>query len=496
MNKKIAFAFIAFIMLFSMFNFISALSSYQQNLTTKMDAWDAFWYKVDHGSYIFTAWGEANDCDTDPGNKRYNLHNGQSISCNSAGCSYNKCAIDIWEYDSIYLSGAPNKDDWTAHPRTWDREIGQVGASFSTPSSNNPWFYVEVYCCPESGGADDHETRVYTCNTATGGWTSRGTFSSDEYCSYDTSGVDLCWCNDEDENFYVDVNGGVHCRPSTYSSVTNGVWCPQPECNTASDCGTPHYTGENYCYNGNVNKNQVTYTCDDHECNSHDNNILQQTCTNGCTAGACNGGNGSGKANGESCSSNSECLSGYCDPRGIFQGAVCADRGGGENNQTPSGNKITLTWMEFFSTSDEDLYGDAYYSELKSPSCNVASDCPSVEGYNVSCKYSQVYAKRYINYVAKMCDKQMTWLNEFTDFVRWLLPLDYEGADICTEQGEQQARENSGIKFCIAESTTTYGKLWDKTLQIVGGFGIPAQWVLISTLGILLLIIVLILQKI
>lgn len=293
MNKNTKILGIVFLMTILSLSLttISALSPYQENLTKNMGSWESFKYNLAHGSYLFTAWGEANDCSTEP-DRRYNLHNGQFTNCNSAGCSYNKCAIDIWTYSTIYLgSSSPDMNDWGSDPRSWNREIGAVGASFTTPSSANPWSYVEVYCCPETPSGDDWETHVYTCNAATGGWTSRGTFGKTEHCSYDTSGVDLCWCNDEDENFYVDKFGGVHCRQSNYPSVTNGDYCPQPECTQASDCGQIHYTGENYCYLGDVAKNQVSYTCENHECKSHDANIIQQECTGGCTNGVCNENN-------------------------------------------------------------------------------------------------------------------------------------------------------------------------------------------------------------
>ncbi|MEA3329368.1 MAG: hypothetical protein U9Q06_01355 [Nanoarchaeota archaeon] len=37
------------------------------------------------------------------------------------------------------------------------------------------------------------------------------------------------YCSDDEANLYIDKSGNEHCRPSTYSSVTNGAWCYKEE---------------------------------------------------------------------------------------------------------------------------------------------------------------------------------------------------------------------------------------------------------------------------
>jgi len=90
-----------------------------------------------------------------------------------------------------------------------------------------------------------YSTDVYTCEK--GEWENKGKYGIDEFCPHDTSGENLCWCNEESENFYVDESGGVHCRKSSYSSVNNGAWCSvyvkqaSKECVASGSTSTLHW---------------------------------------------------------------------------------------------------------------------------------------------------------------------------------------------------------------------------------------------------------------
>ena len=80
---------------------------------------------------------------------------------------------------------------------------------------------VQVTIESDNSPIGEHSTKVYVCEN--GEWDKKsGSYEKGESCPYDEYG---CWCNDEDENFYVDKSGAVHCRKSSYSSVVNGVWC-------------------------------------------------------------------------------------------------------------------------------------------------------------------------------------------------------------------------------------------------------------------------------
>ena len=37
------------------------------------------------------------------------------------------------------------------------------------------------------------------------------------------------YCKNDEENLYIDKSGNEHCRPSSYSSVTDGAWCYKEE---------------------------------------------------------------------------------------------------------------------------------------------------------------------------------------------------------------------------------------------------------------------------
>lgn len=300
---------------------------------------------------------------------------------------------------------------------------------------------------------DEYSTKYQTvCNSGyyVTGYSETTTVHSGELtCTKTSSGCPA------QNGFRSGVEGDYQCHNGVIETCAAGNW------NWAANCGgTGHCSNDGGITTGSTQE-AIQELCD-----------LSSGCTNGQT---------------QACSTNGASNDGTrtCN-NGIWGNCIKNGGGGSGNGSEAQTNKVTLTWTEFYSEQDADLYGEEYYTELKSPSCNSVSDCPSKEGYNVTCQYSKIYADRYISYVASMCDKQLTWLNEFTDFVRWLIPLDYEGVDICTEQGQQQAKNNGQIKFCIAESQTWYGQIWEKYLKIVGGLGIPTQWVLLASIGILL----------
>ena len=132
----------------------------------------------------------------------------------------------------------------------WYKEEAGEGVSFTAPSTHEYW-YAEVYCCPETiPTGDDWETRAYVCED--GEWDYKGRYDKDEYCQYDTSGVDLCWCNDEDENFYVDESDYVHCRTSPSDS-----WCTACISHSTYKC----YSNNIYYYDSCGNREDVKQSC-------------------------------------------------------------------------------------------------------------------------------------------------------------------------------------------------------------------------------------------
>jgi len=90
-------------------------------------------------------------------------------------------------------------------------------------------------------------------------------------------------------------DGDTFCDdPDTYT-CDGGEWDSGEEivgkcgndCNSDSDCGTNQYTSGNYCYNGNVVKDYITYDCYSDECDEDTTQEIQETCAYGCSNNLC-----------------------------------------------------------------------------------------------------------------------------------------------------------------------------------------------------------------
>ena len=249
---------------------ISALTVYEKSIYDKItDPIVKIKYAISHGFFgLFTTWGQQNGCSVNPdwkgwirGSMSRPTSLPTSVSCSKVG--KNKCAIDIWYDNTIYIGtaiGPPSSVNWN----NWLKEVAGTGVSFS--STARPYYYIEIYGCPDTPPpTSTHDTKAYVCQN--GAWSSKGSYGATESCSWDTSGTNRCWCSSSSDNFYVDSVGGVHCRPSTYSSVTNGAWCPAYVSHYAKTC----YNDDVYWYDNN---NQIT--------------DLYQDCSYGCSGAQCN----------------------------------------------------------------------------------------------------------------------------------------------------------------------------------------------------------------
>ena len=219
MEKKLIIPIIIGIVLVFSILTVSALSP---DTYDKLDFFSKIKYSLFSGN-LFTAWGQENQCSVNA-DKVLTVVPNQRVTC-SDYCSgspfnYNKCAIDIF---------TPNYGRFI-------HENKGLGAGYTNGQTENR--LVEIYCCPEDvSPIEEHSTRTYKCEN--GAWKSKGSFDKEEVCSYAGSqNNNQCWCASEDDNFYIDKNGAVHCRPSSYSSVNNGVWCPEivePECSSGQE---------------------------------------------------------------------------------------------------------------------------------------------------------------------------------------------------------------------------------------------------------------------
>jgi len=136
------------------------------------------------------------------------------------------------------------------------------------------------------------------------------------------------------------------------------------------------------------------------------------------------------------------------------------------------------------------------------------SDCPLKKGYTVSCDKSPEVKERVYDIHVDLCEENKP--GGIFGVIVNLFPKLLFGEDICdikvqtgiTIVGIGLSPSLTDLIFatpstpdyqvmglCIAESTTWYGKMWDSTLDMVGGLDIPAQYVLIVTILLLFLLV-------
>jgi len=145
----------------------------------------------------------------------------------------------------------------------------------------------------------------------------------------------------------------------------------------------------------------------------------------------------------------------------------------------------TLTWSEYYSINDEKLAGGIFGG--KRYLCFSDSDCELKKDYNVSCNKDEDVQERFFDGVQDKCES-------FTEGTGLIGNLVSKTIKLLVNPCKRFA---SGVEFytsvfgikpgvCIAESTTWYGKILDGALRMVGGMGLPAQYVLIITVMILI----------
>ncbi len=253
--KKILSLMMCIVLLVGTIGFVSAMSPESYN---ELSFFEKVRYGISSGDLfgLFSTWGQANDCSVYPDKKKI-LKGGDRIDCDDY-CSYDKCAIDYW-YDKIGYLGSASPSYSASNPN-WNVLVGGYekngdGAYFRASTSHDYW-YVEVYCCPRDVPViSDHSTRAYVCEA--GSWDYKSRYDSEEYCRYDTTGGDLCWCSDETDRFYVDDSGNVHCRGSARSS-----WCGSYVAHDSKKCTS---AGKLYWYDSRGDINDLIETCSSNE---------------------------------------------------------------------------------------------------------------------------------------------------------------------------------------------------------------------------------------
>jgi len=150
------------------------------------------------------------------------------------------------------------------------------------------------------------------------------------------------------------------------------------------------------------------------------------------------------------------------------------DNGGGD------GSVETITWTEFYSTSSE-KFGK------KISHCQSTSECSLIDGYDVECVDDDNFLERTYDVAADACDNNLGWLDEILNILGSILPGPAFSCDGIAEGWNNFKDRFTGTKFCVAESNSSYGSIWEGTLKVVGGMGIPAQYVMIVTIFLIII---------
>lgn len=164
------------------------------------------------------------------------------------------------------------------------------------------------------------------------------------------------------------------------------------------------------------------------------------------------------------------------------------DTDDGDDTITPA---ISMTWTEFYSMDD-----NTFTKKAKGLGCNSVTDCPSKEGYTIICDDNEQFSDRLYEVSVASCDDNFGIIDELlTIGMLGLGSGSYceQVVDLWGSQGTAVSfLEWIGLKaespkgYCIAESNTWYGSLWESTLKAMGGMGLPTQYVMIITIMLLI----------
>lgn len=150
----------------------------------------------------------------------------------------------------------------------------------------------------------------------------------------------------------------------------------------------------------------------------------------------------------------------------------------GNNNCGGSTTAKTITWTDYYSIEDK---------KLLSSMCKTNSDCKQKEGYTVACLKDDDFNDRielgYEQFCKDNIDNILTGLN--------LLKILTSLANIFVfDNCKFQANliNSNGIGVCMAEPDSKFEQLWDGILKTVGNFGLPERYVMVTTIVLLLVI--------
>jgi hypothetical protein len=145
---------------------------------------------------------------------------------------------------------------------------------------------------------------------------------------------------------------------------------------------------------------------------------------------------------------------------------------------------IALTWTQYYSMGDLDL--------LESDSvCEQTFDCSLKEGYIITCNKDSKVQDRLKDGRVEWCKNSETSVEgAFGWVINKLIGI---WGNMCSGWTDiASIFNNKGV--CMASSESALGGFWEKTLQSVAGFGIPARYVVLATIGGLALIVAVIIS--
>ena len=429
------------------------------------------------------------------------------------GATNLRCAVEVYCVPHPDCTSNANCVSWIGTGSTCATKTTDQGATMPLKTSDASAFIDSYkYCTPVCTGASKTCYRINAGNTACE--------SATYDCSYSTYSTIISSNCVNGAGSYI-FGSAAACN----DAIANNQQCtPGEQRNCVNDNGV---SGYQVCSDGSLRPAGTWGNCIGviKNCSAQSGNICSttQSCaqsfvsasdTERCCIGTCTGLNdGSCTVGGQTIiKGQSKCISDStytCSSDGsniITSKPGCCNWAAGEklcadftckascSNDT-SANLDSMTWSQFYSISNKD-----FVSTINA--CGSNSECGFKEGYNVSCVSSgssfNAIRDRFVKANQEGCDFSM-----FTKLIGGIQKF-FLGSTSCEIFSNIETSIslwwNSHVQgtpgFCIAESTSTTGKIWDSILKTVGGFGIPAQWVLISTIGIFLLIVVLIISKI
>jgi hypothetical protein len=517
----------------------------QQDNFILLSPLDQFFMNLFSIGTSFTIVGDARQCgagDGEPNMDNIQVHtiagtSADSVKCSMAGC--NNCLIDVWYSNE-------NGDKLSIKKEYKDR--------FQITTQSEEWFTAQIYCCPHPECSDDsdcedwygtgsecirHTEQDSRMQYALSSWKACSTVSSNYDCwfvneanscekrtysftsgdcPYSYSGNILYDSLDECNNHKY-ICGNNVCE--SVKGETNGN-CPN-DCQTsgggATSCTqvTTDDSGKSINNGGSCSEfpdgkykciNSNLYVCRDFQSGlgkcwfSNSQNTGCAPCSAQTTKNLCELLVGcSWNIITNQCSGDfNTCQTGQKQcPDGTCQSTDCCNHGtdcGTGNGGTGSAKTITLT--EYYSISDEDFI--AYAN-----GCGQDSDCTLKEGYNVKCEldsslYTQMQKRIKKYYGDKCLSDTPSAVKIALGIGHWAslggVPTAKQICDLSNQaRGELSSWWSTIFKtktgICVAKSTAWYGGIWEQALTIVGGLGLPAQYVVIATVFIIILILIL-----